>query len=74
MRFVICRASQFIDQEDKPHDKAFQSVDNVGDNIWLIDIDTLEELVHLEECGVVIEPVCENCDYPRIIIYDGYIE
>ena len=74
MRFVISRASQPFDEEHKPHDKAFQSVDNVGDKIWLIDIDTLEELINLDECGVVIQPVCEECDHPKIIIYDDYIE
>lgn len=62
------------DEEHKPHDKAFQSIDNTGDKIWLIDIDTLEELIGLDECGVVIQPVCEYSDYPNIIIYDNYIE
>lgn len=74
MRFSISRASQPYDEEHKPHDKAFQSVDNDGDKIWLINIDTLEELIDLDECGVVIHPVREDSDYPNIIIYDDYIE
>ena len=74
MRFAISRASQPFDEEHKPHDKAFKSVDNDGDEIWLIDIDTLEELINLDECGVVIQPVCEECSHPKIMIYDDYIE
>ena len=72
MRFTISRASSLYNYVNKPHDKAYLDKDKNGEEAWLIDIETLDELLLLDSCGVIVTPIENN--YPEIMIYDGYIE
>lgn len=66
MRFIINRASG----DTKPHPKAIY---NNEINYYEIEIETVEELVNLDDDGVVILPDYKD-GTPLLTIYDDYIE
>lgn len=71
MRFEISRASEFFNPEKKPHEKAELDAENKR---WIIDINTVEELVNLDSNGVVVNQENKYNPLPTIIIYDDYLE
>lgn len=66
MKFIINRASG----DTKPHPKAIY---NNEINYYEIEIETVEELVGLDDEGVVIMPDYKD-GTPLLTIYDDYIE
>ena len=71
MKFEISRASEFFNQNKKPHEKATLDKEN---RMWTIEINTIEELVNLDDNGVVVNNANEYNPLPTIIIYDDYLE
>ena len=71
MRFEISKASECFDPDLKPHEKAELDAENKR---WVIDINTVEELVNLDSNGVVVNPDNKYNPLPTIMIYDDYIE
>ena len=71
MIFEINRASKFFDSNTHPHEKAYL---DENQKRWLIEINTIEELVNLDDSGVVVIPANQYNPIPTITIYDGYIE
>ena len=71
MIFEIDRASKFFDSNIPPHEKAYL---DENQKRWLIEINTIEELLELDDCGVVVNPQSIYNDTPTITIYDGWIE
>jgi hypothetical protein len=71
MRFEISRASLHFNEKIKPCNNAIFNKDK---NRWEIEINTVEELVNLDDDGVVVSPENQYNPLPTIIIYDDYIE
>lgn len=71
MKFEISRASKCFDTGIKPHEKAELDAENKR---WVIDINTIEELVNLDSNGLVLNPENQYNSLPTIMIYDDYIE
>lgn len=58
-------------QKKKPCENA---VFNKDKNRWEIEINTIEELVNIDDNGVVVNPENQYNPLPSIIIYDDYLE
>ena len=71
MKFEIWRASNWQNESESPCNKAYVDIEYNGSNEkYLIDINTLEELMELIE--EIDEDVIVNKD--RILIYDSWLE
>lgn len=84
MKFKIERASTMFCEEDKPIPNAeLIGKDKWGQNVWTIEIDTLEDLLALKTKvahSLILESVDEGVEdldneiKHSILIYDDYIE
>lgn len=85
MKFSIKRADYMFAEENKPPVPNAQLIgkDRWGDDLWAVEIDTLEDLISLKiKVGVSLildwadEDVCDldNDIKHSILIYDDYIE
>lgn len=79
MKFEIERASEvFQGNRERPCPNAeLIGKDSYGQNVWSIEIDTLEDLIALGKrckCGLVLGFRNDEEDINHITIYDGYIE
>ena len=75
MKFHIYRTSDFLNQE-KPCPRAYGGeCDKFGYRQWFIDIDTIDQLMELQdEVGDVIIGKTFRQGLPEIEIYDTYRE
>lgn len=72
MRYRVDRASNY--KNAKPCDGAYSVGKNeYGENIWCVDINSLDELHHfIEMNGDIV--LFMNSNWCDLLIYDGYIE